>query len=96
MRGREMLDAIENLNPAYIEAAAETPKANKADWLKWGAIAACLCLVIGGGIAVSKTGVLEEPPGSISTDREDFVAPAYGFYLVKYRFFSFGDAMLIL
>lgn len=81
MRGREMLDAIENLNPAYIEAAAETPKANKAGWLKWGAIAACLCLVIGGGIAVSKTGVLEEPPGSISTDREDFVAPAYGFYL---------------
>ena len=30
MRGREMLDAIENLNPAYIEAAAEMPKANKA------------------------------------------------------------------
>ena len=27
MRGREMLDAIENLNPAYIEAAAEKPKA---------------------------------------------------------------------
>lgn len=48
MRGREMLDAIENLNPAYIEAAAEKPKAKKAGWLKWGAMAACLCLVVAG------------------------------------------------
>ena len=46
MRGREMLDAIENLNPAYIEAAAEKPKAKKAGWLKWGAIAACLCIAV--------------------------------------------------
>lgn len=48
MRGREMLETIENLNPAYIEAAAEKPKAKKAGWLKWGAMAACLCLVIAG------------------------------------------------
>ena len=34
MRGREMLDTIENLNPAYIEAAAETPKVKKKVWLK--------------------------------------------------------------
>ena len=46
MRGREMLDTIEHLNPAYIEAAAEKPKAKKAGWRKWGAMAACLCLVI--------------------------------------------------
>ena len=53
MRGREMLDMIENLNPAYIEAAAEKPKAKKTGWLKWGAMAACLCLVIGGGILLN-------------------------------------------
>jgi len=29
MRGYELLDTIENLDPAYIEAAAETPKARK-------------------------------------------------------------------
>ena len=40
MRGREMLDTIEHLNPAYIEAAAEKPKAkrlagaNGAQWLR--------------------------------------------------------------
>ena len=50
MRGREMLDSIENLNPAYIEAAAEKPKAKKAGWRKWGAMAACLCLGLVGGI----------------------------------------------
>lgn len=50
MRGREMLDTIENLNPAYIEAAAEKPKAKKTGWLKWGAMAACLCLVVVGAV----------------------------------------------
>lgn len=52
MRGREMLDAIENLNPAYIEAAAEKPKAKKAGWLKWGAMAACLAVVVIAGISM--------------------------------------------
>lgn len=47
MRGNELLEVIEYLNPAYIEAAAEKPKTRKAGWLKWGAMAACLCLVVG-------------------------------------------------
>ena len=42
MRGHEMLDTIENLNPFYIEAAVEKPKAKKTGWLKWGAMVACL------------------------------------------------------
>lgn len=52
MRGRELLDTIENLNPAYIEAAAEKPKAKKAGWLKWGAVAACLAVVAIAGISM--------------------------------------------
>lgn len=52
MRGREMLDTIENLNPAYIEAAAEKPKAKKAGWVKWGAMAACLAVVAIAGISM--------------------------------------------
>ena len=54
MRGHEMLDTIENLNPAYIEAAAEKPKAKKTGWLKWGALAACLCLVVVGALVAPK------------------------------------------
>lgn len=64
MRGHEMLDTIENLNPAYIEAAAEKPKAKKTGWLKWGALAACLCLVVVGAfVATNLIGEHgEEPP----------------------------------
>ena len=46
MRGCEILEAIEHLNPAYIEAAAEKPKAKNIGWLKWGAMVACLCVVV--------------------------------------------------
>lgn len=46
MRGREMLDTIENLNPAYIEDAAEMPMTKKTGWLKWAAMAACLCVIL--------------------------------------------------
>lgn len=44
MREYEMLEMLENLNPAYIEAAAEEAKPKTA-WVKWGMMAACLCLV---------------------------------------------------
>ena len=52
MRGCEILEAIEHLHPAYIEAAAEKPKAKNAGWLKWGAMVACLCLVVAAGISM--------------------------------------------
>ena len=69
MRGHEMLDVIENLNPAYIEAAAEKPKAKKAGWLKWCAMAACFCLVVA-GIAVYKSGLFHMPhdTGTVATE----------------------------
>ena len=46
MRGREMLDTIENLNPAFIEAAAEPPTKKKYSWRRWSTVAACLCICI--------------------------------------------------
>lgn len=48
MRGQELLETIENLNPAYIEAAAEKPKAKRSGWFRWGTIAACVCMIIAG------------------------------------------------
>ena len=74
MRGREMLDTIENLNPAYIEAAAEKPKTKRTGWRKWGAMAACLCLVIA-GIAVHQAGLFREPQDTTINQE------AYGFCL---------------
>lgn len=43
MRGNELLDKMELVNPAYIEEAEEQPSRKRAAWLKWGGLAACLC-----------------------------------------------------
>lgn len=48
MRGQELLETIENLDPAYIEAAAVKPKAKRSGWFRWGTIAACVCMIIAG------------------------------------------------
>ena len=45
MRGNELLDKLERIDPAYIEAADTAPNKRKSVWAKWGTLAACLCLV---------------------------------------------------
>lgn len=45
MRGNELLDKMELINPDYIEAANAEPKREKSIWVKWVAMAACLCLI---------------------------------------------------
>lgn len=50
MRGNELLDKMELVDPAYVEAADRNPVGKRSRWIKWGAVAACLSLVaIGGG-----------------------------------------------
>ena len=52
MKGSEMLDIIENLDPAYIESAA-VPRAKRYVWIKKCiAIAACLALMLSAGIGI--------------------------------------------
>lgn len=46
MRGNELLDKMALIDPAYVEAADQTPKKKNYSWLKFGALAACLCLII--------------------------------------------------
>ena len=45
MRGNELLDKMELVDPAYVEAADGKPK-KKRPWPKWVALAACLCLIV--------------------------------------------------
>lgn len=52
MRGNEFLDKMELIDPAYIKAADAKPK-KKNVWLKWGAMAACFCLLLAGAFALS-------------------------------------------
>lgn len=56
MRGNELLDSMELVDAAYIEAADAAPK--KKTWLRWTAMAASLCLIVG---AVFGFGLLKDP-----------------------------------
>lgn len=50
MTNKTISDAITNISTEYIEKAADysvAKKAHKPVWLKWAAMAACLCLVVG-------------------------------------------------
>lgn len=47
MKGNELLDKMELIDPAYVEAADARPEKKKKVWLKWGAVAACLCIIAG-------------------------------------------------
>lgn len=46
MRGDELLDKMELIDPAYVEAAEEKPGRRKISWVKWGGIAACLAAAV--------------------------------------------------
>lgn len=52
-------DAVSNISTRHIEEAADfsvRKKANKPVWVKWAAMAACLCLVVTGGLLVAYKG----------------------------------------
>lgn len=53
MNSKRLSEAISEVNDKYyVEAANYQPKRKKQTWVKWGAIAACLCLVIIGSLVV--------------------------------------------
>lgn len=55
MRGNDLLIKMENIDPAYIEAADVCSRKRSNTWVKWGVLAACLCLVIAGTVIWQKT-----------------------------------------
>ena len=46
MRGDEFLDKMEQIDPAYVEAADGRPGKKKISWVKWGGIAACFAVAV--------------------------------------------------
>ena len=51
MTAKEFSNALGNVDESYInEAATYTPKRKKNSWVKWVSIAACLSLIVMGGI----------------------------------------------
>ncbi len=54
MRGDEFLDKLELVEDAYLEAAEQATGKKKVSWRKYGTLAACLCMLVIGGIGVSQ------------------------------------------
>ena len=54
MRGNEFLDKMELIDPAYVEEADNKPKKKKSILVKWGAMAACFCLIAAAAAAVPR------------------------------------------
>lgn len=52
MRGNEFLDKMGLVDPAYVEAADKASGHRKSIWVRWGAAAACLIVVISAGYGV--------------------------------------------
>ena len=46
MRGKDFLNKMELIDPIYVEAADTIPVKKNKTWIKWCAVAACLCLII--------------------------------------------------
>ena len=67
MRGSELLDRLELVDPAFIEAAEERPGRRRAVWAQLGGLAACLCIAAAAVFAFRGTGRLPAPePGGIA------------------------------
>lgn len=54
MRGNEFLDKLELVDEVYLEAAEQATGKKKLSWRKYGPLAACFCLLLVGGIGVSR------------------------------------------
>lgn len=82
MRGNELLDKMNLVDPAYVEAADTGTVSGKRTWVRWGALAACLCLVIAGAIAVprlqSEPAPTPNPGGTIDYTGEPEVSSTPG------------------
>ena len=69
MRGDEFLDKMELIDPAYVEAAEAETKKKKNFWVKWGVVAACLCLAIIGTIIWRQfIPIRDEDPGITASE----------------------------
>ena len=46
MRGNDLLEKIELIDPAFVEEADRQPVKKKVIWIRWTAMAACFCLIV--------------------------------------------------
>ena len=79
MRGNEFLDKMELVSSQYVEAADKKPK-KKNVWVKWGAMAACLCIIAGVCAIFANFGGKQTDPllGEIKLSQDTTAKVSYG------------------
>ena len=65
MNAAQFSSALGKVNDKYIMEAIIYKRKKKSGWLKWGAMAACLCLILTAAI-VTLPGILKGPNGVLS------------------------------
>ncbi len=55
MRGNEFLDKMELVDAAFVKKADEKPMNKSYRWIKYGAVAACFCLIVIGSFSYWKS-----------------------------------------
>lgn len=102
MSKKKFSEAMTEVNDKYYEEAARYERKRKTPlWLKWGAMAACLCLVVG-GIAISQMPGLfsnSDPgagpaadPGGMHPDGVDPVIASIAVYPASENILDVADA----
>lgn len=103
MKTEEFFEVLGEIDDDIVKDAQSLIKKNtngkvrKISWVKWGAIAACLCLAISGAAAAHQSGMFRAPahPADADADGNNTITPAieddaindyaaevaYGFYL---------------
>lgn len=90
MKSERLFEVLGGIDPEFVEEAREMKKAPRLRWLRWGALAACLCLVwagtlyrpegdtIGGAPELSSQTTivdLEKPQAAVEQQGEESVGP---------------------
>lgn len=69
MNTKKFSEAMSEIDNKYVEEALSyKKKAKKPGWIKWGAIAACFCLLVGGAFMYRHLNVPITPGGGIGED----------------------------
>lgn len=87
MRGNELLDKMKLIDPAYVEEADSLPKKKNYAWLRWCAMAACICLIIVGVV------LQREPTDGISTNLVGHTIAINGDPSAQYSPISFDERL---
>lgn len=87
MRGKELLDKMELIEPAYVEAADKAPVIKKRKiplWIKLSALAACVCLLVALPIVLSQHAAPPSEPADSSDGPASFKVDGSRYFISPY------------